>query len=476
MIGETAALASLAAASVGTETEMSSSAAPHAKQTTVDKAVVAPPPPATSEQGPAPVASTRASSEASRPQTIPQTPMVALKEERLVAMANLLHAHVQAQGNAALQSKRPSALARALELVETAQRVYEFVQPTLESVPLRYARKRDALARLAAITWQTTSLHGALQRLAEGQHDDGDATHRSGASAGEGRRRSLAPEGRRRSLAPEGRHRSLAPDAQGHPPSSKDVAWHAEMGIVCADGTRPGSEPPSRTNTARSHGTYQSGLADEPQRRLSCVAPSQRSDTMQRSDTWQRSDTMHSGTPLSAGGRRSSTCRSSASAASASFVTELVGLLLELGLEREVVETLERAVQPRVHGSAVASTSAVTSTLSSRSSGASSLAAEQHGLRRMLASLRLLGQKLAVSLSYWEPPILAARYLLPIYLAAAFVAPVSVLVPVLAYPLDIDDEARWSRCVQVAFWLDVLLVQPLLQLMVLGLCSTSGVR
>ena len=109
---------------------------------------------------------------------------VALKQEQLVStchirqlvsMTNVLHARVQAQGHAALQTNKTTDLAQAMDLAENARRVFAFVLRRLDEAPVQRVRMSDALARLGAIVVQADSLLFALQRAVDLKSEDGAA-------------------------------------------------------------------------------------------------------------------------------------------------------------------------------------------------------------------------------------------------------------------------------------------------------------
>ena len=109
---------------------------------------------------------------------------VALKQEQLVStchirqlvsMTNVLHARVQAQGHAALQTNKTTDLAQAMDLAENARRVFAFVLRRLDEAPVQRVRMSDALARLGAIVVQADSLLFALQRAVDLTSEDGAA-------------------------------------------------------------------------------------------------------------------------------------------------------------------------------------------------------------------------------------------------------------------------------------------------------------
>ena len=111
---------------------------------------------------------------------------VALKQEQLVStchirqlvsMTNVLHARVQAQGHAALQTNKTTDLAQAIDLAENARRVFAFVLRRLDEAPVQRVRMSDALARLGAIVVQADSLLFALQRAVDLKSEDGAADH-----------------------------------------------------------------------------------------------------------------------------------------------------------------------------------------------------------------------------------------------------------------------------------------------------------
>ena len=111
---------------------------------------------------------------------------VALKQEQLVStchirqlvsMTNVLHARVQAQGHAALQTNKTTDLAQAMDLAENARRVFAFVLRRLDEAPVQRVRMSDALARLGAIVVQADSLLFALQRAVDLKSEDGAADH-----------------------------------------------------------------------------------------------------------------------------------------------------------------------------------------------------------------------------------------------------------------------------------------------------------
>ena len=109
---------------------------------------------------------------------------VALKQEQLVStchirqlvsMTNVLHARVQAQGHAALQTNKTTDLAQAMDLAENARRVFAFVLRRLDEAPVQRVHMSDALARLGAIVVQADSLLFALQRAVDLTSEDGAA-------------------------------------------------------------------------------------------------------------------------------------------------------------------------------------------------------------------------------------------------------------------------------------------------------------
>ena len=111
---------------------------------------------------------------------------VALKQEQLVStchirqlvsMTNVLHARVQAQGHAALQTNKTTDLAQAMDLAENARRVFAFVLRRLDEAPVQRVHMSDALARLGAIVVQADSLLFALQRAVDLKSEDGAADH-----------------------------------------------------------------------------------------------------------------------------------------------------------------------------------------------------------------------------------------------------------------------------------------------------------
>ena len=150
---------------------------------------------------------------------------VALKQEQLVStchirqlvsMTNVLHARVQAQGHAALQTNKTTDLAQAMDLAENARRVFAFVLRRLDEAPLQRVRMSDALARLGAIVVQADSLLFALQRAVDLTSEDGAADEAADGAADHLGQRGSRPNMASRHQLPNMASRHQLPNMADH--------------------------------------------------------------------------------------------------------------------------------------------------------------------------------------------------------------------------------------------------------------------
>ena len=150
---------------------------------------------------------------------------VALKQEQLVStchirqlvsMTNVLHARVQAQGHAALQTNKTTDLAQAMDLAENARRVFAFVLRRLDEAPVQRVRMSDALARLGAIVVQADSLLFALQRAVDLTSEDGAADEAADGAADHLGQRGSRPNMASRHQLPNMASRHQLPNMADH--------------------------------------------------------------------------------------------------------------------------------------------------------------------------------------------------------------------------------------------------------------------
>ena len=150
---------------------------------------------------------------------------VALKQEQLVStchirqlvsMTNVLHARVQAQGHAALQTNKTTDLAQAMDLAENARRVFAFVLRRLDEAPVQRVHMSDALARLGAIVVQADSLLFALQRAVDLTSEDGAADEAADGAADHLGQRGSRPNMASRHQLPNMASRHQLPNMADH--------------------------------------------------------------------------------------------------------------------------------------------------------------------------------------------------------------------------------------------------------------------
>ena len=360
-----------------------------------------------------------------RPTTGQVVPLNAAAGEaaRLVGIANKVHEHIDAQIAKVLEASPTkqqglTRLQKGLELVDAAPRVYEFILARLDELPPLQLRKIDARERLQALLWQTVGLQREIQRVIDGTA----ATAVSGDGA-----------------------------SLGH-----DAASLSDKGEASAR-----SNP---TNTARSLTARSANLNS-----ARSPSASARSNTAHSNAASARSGRSHCTT-----GTRASRTTSHRSSTSTSNAREVVVLLRDLGLDDSVLAGLERFLP--TGGSTGGSTgggrsqwgrSAGSSRSASSGASESDYGGSQHclWLRRMADATGGAWARLEARLAPFAPPMLGARYLLPIYVLVSVFVPTGMAVSSFALQLDNTETALWMICVEHAFWFDVLLTQPLVQLL-----------
>ena len=350
------------------------------------------------------IPSRRLSIEPLRPPLVASVPTVGLKEERLAAMADLLHVHVQAAGSTALQRAKDDQfeLKEAFELITTASTIFAFISSLLDALPQEHERRNISRERMRAIMHQNQALEREVRRVFLGE-----AVHQP-------------EEPRRDTQGSQWLGDYLRADQQ-HTTSVKESSINARSGTSRSYGS-----------TARSH------------------IITARSTDISSARPWSTPR------PSATVGTRHT------SLGSAAYVAQMTGLMVDLGLEKDVAVAFEAAFLPRGRRESYMYSGVSTG----RSSGGSSRISGSvpRGTRQRLSrAVSVFGEYLCRCLAPCKPPLLAPCHLLPIYALAMAFAPVSMGVAAFVLSPSTEEADRWWVGIRLALGLDALL-QPVLQL------------